>query len=177
MLSSEFWVLTQNFTVSLSDQLRTQNPEPSLPIPNSAFQIPHSESLLAFQLSTQNSQLRTLRGVAMGEGQSITIRVCWRTIRSRKEMSANWVDGKAEVEVKVERRSVFLHVSLSLSLNLPILLADFVNSLLVDSNGMGGQSFCVETCRTGMQRVKYVARAVLMAVRYEGGKGVCGIGG
>ena len=29
----------------------------------------------------------------MGEGQSITIRVCWRTIRNRKETSGNEVDG------------------------------------------------------------------------------------
>ena len=29
----------------------------------------------------------------MGEGQSITIHACWRTIRNRKEMSANGVDG------------------------------------------------------------------------------------
>ena len=37
---------------------------------------------------------------------------------------------QAEVEVKVERRPDFLHLSLGLSLNLPITLADFFSMLL-----------------------------------------------
>jgi len=37
---------------------------------------------------------------------------------------------QAEVEVKVERRSDFVHLSLGLSLNLPITLADFFSILL-----------------------------------------------
>jgi hypothetical protein len=36
---------------------------------------------------------------------------------------------QAEVEVKVERRPDFLHLSLGLSLNLPITLADFFSIL------------------------------------------------
>jgi hypothetical protein len=42
---------------------------------------------------------------------------------------------KAEVEVKVKRQTGSCLLNLSLSLNLPITLADFLNSLLSISNG------------------------------------------
>lgn len=40
------------------------------------------------------------------------------------------VYAKIEVEVKIERRPGFLHLSLGLNLNLPITLADFFSILL-----------------------------------------------
>ena len=43
---------------------------------------------------------------------------------------------QAEIEVKVERRPDFLHLSLGLSFNLPITLADFLSIMLKQVHGV-----------------------------------------
>ena len=63
---------------------------------------------------------------------------------------------QAEIEVKVDRRPDFLHLSLGLSFNLPITLADFLSIMLKQVHGLAIQA--QEADRPGAAKIADVLK-------------------